>query len=715
MFADLAPLKPRYTTADNLLNSFLLPVLQESEKCSMSVGYFSSNGVYELKSALEKIIEREGKIKIIASPQLSPEDYECLRHIENDEKAEGLISKAILESLTNISYPLELLAYLYKNNYLELKLALFHAEEEDFEGVFHTKCGVFEDGTGNMVTWEGSLNCTKGGFGRNFESASVSCSWESHRENLASTEIKKQFELMWGGEEKKVDSGLSVFKFPEACKEKLLKIAPNDLEELGKSKVAFEKLQNNFNIWPARDYQINAVNGWLGKSKEGVFEMATGTGKTFAGLYASVAALARKETIHEGNEFQVDLKTYKNFLLVVVVPYNHLLLQWRKDCEDFGYACLDSETNRTWKADLATLIPEDASPHCLLLTYATFANPKTHSFLKGLGFSEKMLLADEVHHFGEKRFLSLDIEHFGYKLGLSATPNRMGDPVGTNNIFEKIGPNIESAKYTLKEAIQGRPPDHEQFLCTYTYNIRTASFTEEEQEQYNALCLKITQASMRKSGDYTSPDFDSESKGLGALLGQRLRLIGSASNKLGLLRQDIISLQEKLGSDFKNVLIYCGPDMWDDCESLLTEREIKFTSITFEDAKGTHAAQNRAEKLKEFGDGSLPVMMAKKCLDEGLNVPSAKYAFILQHTTNEMEFIQRRGRVLRMVKPHKTHAEITDYVVVPYMDSQSQKLGKYERKLVERELHRMKDFANTCNNTEENYNKVYALEGQLLK
>lgn len=86
----------------------------------------------------------------------------------------------------------------------------------------------------------------------------------------------------------------------------------------------------------------------------------------------------------------------------------------------------------------------------------------------------------------------------------------------------------------------------------------------------------------------------------------------------------------------------------------------------------------------EFSSGeNLQALIAIKCLDEGVNIPSIKTAFILASTTNPKEYIQRRGRVLRLAKG-KDFAEIYDFLTLPaalgsstYMIDEHKKLTKY--------------------------------------
>jgi superfamily II DNA or RNA helicase len=84
-----------------------------------------------------------------------------------------------------------------------------------------------------------------------------------------------------------------------------------------------------------------------------------------------------------------------------------------------------------------------------------------------------------------------------------------------------------------------------------------------------------------------------------------------------------------------------------------------------------------------------------KCLDEGVDVPSARQAIIMASTGNPKQFIQRRGRVLRKDPASgKTRAVIWDFVVVPKLHPDT--AGSYfklERAVLQRQLRRVQEFA----------------------
>ena len=105
-------------------------------------------------------------------------------------------------------------------------------------------------------------------------------------------------------------------------------------------------------------------------------------------------------------------------------------------------------------------------------------------------------------------------------------------------------------------------------------------------------------------------------------------------------------------------------------------------------------------------------MIAIRCLDEGVNIPSIDKAFILASSTNPKEYIQRRGRVLRKYKG-KTHSDIYDFIVSPLpldsINAYDEETIRLSQSLVKREIVRMRDFANLAENTSVADKYMYSL------
>jgi superfamily II DNA or RNA helicase len=84
-------------------------------------------------------------------------------------------------------------------------------------------------------------------------------------------------------------------------------------------------------------------------------------------------------------------------------------------------------------------------------------------------------------------------------------------------------------------------------------------------------------------------------------------------------------------------------------------------------------------------------------LDEGVNIPQIRKAYILASTTVERQWIQRRGRLLRTCSAiGKMHSTIHDFLVLP--PGLDQGLDPDAKTLVRGELRRAQEFARLARN-----------------
>lgn len=136
-------------------------------------------------------------------------------------------------------------------------------------------------------------------------------------------------------------------------------------------------------------------------------------------------------------------------------------------------------------------------------------------------------------------------------------------------------------------------------------------------------------------------------------------------------------------------------------------------------------AQRREVLKQQFSEGEIvQTLVSIKCLDEGVNIPKIKTAFILASTTNPKEYIQRRGRVLRLPEGKK-FAEIYDFITLPRPldDVSSLTLDqlKQDFSLVKNELRRAEEFVRlamnvgTAESILDEIKEVYRIEGRLLE
>ena len=94
-------------------------------------------------------------------------------------------------------------------------------------------------------------------------------------------------------------------------------------------------------------------------------------------------------------------------------------------------------------------------------------------------------------------------------------------------------------------------------------------------------------------------------------------------------------------------------------------------------------------------------MVAIKCLDEGIDIPSASKAILMANSTNPREYIQRIGRVIRQSKDKK-YATIYDISIEPsYNRIDDEDIRKFEKMVCDKERIRLEEIAlNAINNAD---------------
>lgn len=84
------------------------------------------------------------------------------------------------------------------------------------------------------------------------------------------------------------------------------------------------------------------------------------------------------------------------------------------------------------------------------------------------------------------------------------------------------------------------------------------------------------------------------------------------------------------------------------------------------------------------------MLVAKRVLDEGVDIPSVRQAIILASSSVEREWIQRRGRILRICAG-KTKASIYDILSLPPV--RTIRYDKSVLTFISAELDRVRAFA----------------------
>ena len=269
---------------------------------------------------------------------------------------------------------------------------------------------------------------------------------------------------------------------------------------------------------------------------------------------------------------------------------------------------------------------------------------KTHSNTA----TDTLFIGDEVHTLGAAKFVANKPEFFTRRLGLSATPERQYDPDGTEEIFAFFGDPVY--EFGLDRAIGF-------CLTPYNYYVHAATLEEDEIVRFERLSQRIRIAMAQESQDTG----DRDETLLKRLLIQRRRIIETATAKLSLLHK---VLQQRDPRSLDGALIYAtakNPQQFEDIGSLLDILEVRWAPVT---QATTAKPRLLASRLEAFADGGYQVLLAKKVLDEGVDIPRIREAFIVASSTVEREWIQRRGRVLRRHRD-KPYALVHDFLALP--------------------------------------------------
>ena len=218
------------------------------------------------------------------------------------------------------------------------------------------------------------------------------------------------------------------------------------------------------------DYQIDAMISWENEKYRGIFDMATGTGKTYT-------ALGALEVLSN--------KVKSNLGIFIVCPYQHLVEQWVADIKAFGIAPLICYSGYNWKKKFRSMLSDFKlgviQNFCIVTTNVTFATDNMQEGIDKLK-GNVCLVVDEAHNFGARKQLGCMKEVFKYRLALSATLERHHDDEGTQKLKDYFG--NKCIEYSLARAIK------EGKLTPYYYYPIPIYLDDDELEAYNELILE---------------------------------------------------------------------------------------------------------------------------------------------------------------------------------------------------------------------------------
>jgi superfamily II DNA or RNA helicase len=670
----------------NIATEFLVPVLERAQSYDRLSGYFNSGMIAAAARGVASFAVRGNKLRVVASPQLSGEDISALSSGLSDSERAKRIQKALsrgLENLDEISDQFErdhvaAFAWMLESNQLEVRIAIPSARAHRAP-LFHTKVGFVTDQLGDSLSFSGSINETSAGWTVNVEEFKVFKSWTSEQDMNRCYGDRDRFNRFWNS----VGSDdVQIVPLPEALQKQLVKLAPREWSTLRLSKKRYEKqaneTANRFNR--LRDYQSDAVQAWESGGRRGMIVMATGTGKT----KTAAAAIERARNAET------------RLITIITAPFQHIAQQWAKELADMDP--ITSWGSSRWRQRVGQAIADIAIGYrknlVVIMVQQSGALEQTselwtHAAAAGI---KTLLVADEAHGLGAKEMRRNLDPSFDWRLGLTATPDRYFDDEGRTILFDYFGG--ESYNFSIERALSWIDPKTGNTpLCQYRYYPYFFELQGDELEQYAKLTrMAISQGARADSlGDGNDQ--------VARLFMKRANIVKTAAGKLPKFRQALIE-----HGPITQALVYCH-----DKDQLAAATQIindlGFQPRQFTGAEGTTPEERfggvseREWVLNDLATGDVDCLVSMKCLDEGVDVPSARIGFLLASSGNPKEFIQRRGRILRPA-PGKAAAVVVDFICVPPIDEFGDgELRDLEKAIFSREIDRMIMIAGSAINS----------------
>ena len=665
----------------------LIPAFRAAKSVRGAFGWFTAGWIGRLAPGLALYLNRPGAepMDFIVAPALFPNERAAVERGARMTKQEAaeLVANVFVNGRANAPalarHALDCLAWMIATGTLRLRIAVPTPESN-----YHPKIWLFDDGK-DQVLARGSGNATDRGVAGGVEHIDVDVSWIPDSRARVTSGIAMLDD--WSqGRSIGIDE---VVELPAALARDIIRTAPGgppqhrDYEKIAHENGASERtvrhperrLEIPDNLeWTTGPYahQGEAVKGWEeGDAPEtGVIAMATGAGKT---LTALICATRCQDRLND-----------QPLLVVVSAPSVPLIMQWQKEVKKFGVTpvvpTLEANTDRALTRLFRGL--RGGGTHVAIVTNNLLCTPSFQTTVAEKlrtrdGPIPTMLIADEAHTLGAESFIRNKPQFFEKRLALSATPERQYDPDGTEEIFEFFGPT--AYEFGLGRAIGF-------CLAPYSYYVHACTLSADELDRFERLSRRI--------GAAMGAGTTEENTGLQALLIARRRIIETGEGKIDLLRHVLIRRGPR---DLEHALIYASaknPEQFDAIGALLTELNVKWAPVTQETTRNPKLL---ASILESFAKGTNQVLLAKKVLDEGVDIPSIREAFIVASSTVEREWVQRRGRVLR-VHPGKQWAIVHDFLALPPVRLVRRDGTRALKKIIETELHRAYAFGRYARN-----------------
>jgi len=441
---------PRVINTSNVdfVEEFYNPLLSRSIEYKRGVGFFRASWIRSAARGMANLAENGGTAKWLTSPILSEDDWEMIKKADK-AKRDQILYESLQDDINDLRYDLEYdtrnaVAWIVAEGYLEIKFAI---PTDELSGDFHDKFGIFLDENSNRVAFHGSQNDSQTAL-ENYEAYSIDCDWMSERDEDGVNEHEERFDKLWNGS----DENVEVYDLPEGVKNEIAELRDESNRPFDEPETTGTQPSEEEEGITLRDYQREAVDAWFNNGCRGLFQMATGTGKSLTGLKALEEYLEKQD---------------EPVLSVIAVPVTHLAPQWEDEMDLLNLPSpqyLFGSANNNWKQDLSRTVSNVSlgirDRKFVITTHKTLSSGYFREKIQELE-AKAVLIGDEVHRQGSESYRNGLMDKFTARIGLSATPERYYDEEGSEFLIEYFDGVIY--EYTLSEAI----PEH---LTPYEYN-----------------------------------------------------------------------------------------------------------------------------------------------------------------------------------------------------------------------------------------------------
>ena len=321
-FKDLEIKSTYKSDTDSIYYEFFNTVLKNSTKYCRFGGLFSGKKFVQYADGIQEFLnDNDGEMELVIIPIFDEKDIDALK----TESKMKIISEQWKVEIDEIKDVLEqdhvkALAWMIAHDRLKVKLILPQHEDgtplsrEELNDVdeFRNEVGIFynkEEGN-EPLSFKGNINFENEQFPDGYIDLRTSRMWIDDEKEHIDKEFKK-FHDFW--DNNSCEIGTIKCKI-EPLKDELLayfeQTSPTYVKEL--------ELKKYPKLFP---YQENARDAWIDNDGIGIFEMGTGTGKTFTAL----GCIQKLQESHE------------KLLVIVAAPYTNLVDQWQQESKKFYF------------------------------------------------------------------------------------------------------------------------------------------------------------------------------------------------------------------------------------------------------------------------------------------------------------------------------------------------------------------------------------------